>query len=1137
MINKFLKKTILIGIGLIACISWANSRDYYVRNGTSIGDGSGSDAQNAASYSMLSNTLQAHTVSAYGNTLNVFFESSAIPYGVGSSPFIFSTIANVDGLTVSFQPADPDATRGDVIFDGANTNICFIRTTSGSNMSVSVSKVTIQNFKNTSGVSNNGTNSLFANGITDATQTSISLSDVHIKDISALRSPLIAINSGLFNVAHSLIENVSVTRGSYGPLIESTAAMISSVLNFTSTTFDNCSSNAILGYEHMFYLAGIGNSLILSDVTIQNCNFPRSLIYTAIASSYIDVRNSKFINNKNANSSVTAATPIIAHILAANAFNVIDCEFSENISSRNYPMIFILDGAPIEMGGCTFFNNSFSTIADYTDILRLTGTTGKKLVYNNTFSGNSVQNTIHIAMSNTSSAIFNNTFYNSGGISKENFIFSVMNNLLLGTNARIVTGTSGVNSTQRNVIGNAFYATGASTVSENIPNAIDYLTTLTDNPNNTNAPKVHLFAYPSGTANPFTKLGGYPSLTGYADLLKFDQIGRTRPELISVGSIDDPDFTLPHKSFTFVYDPNLPWDPSNTLEINLYDMGLPEGADPATNITYTMNSIGNGTLTQRQGYPYIFDFYPLEDPNDPGYPVPGIVGNAQTTTYEVSYTNTTTGAVYTATGSFRIYIMSTDAPPMGNLSDQDITCITEFSTVNFASKYKFITGLESGTSLVDPGTGQPISASNNSANNMDAFSIPLVGDLNGDGKPEIVILSHDNVSTAYAQTKHLYIINGQTGRIIIKHALPVQMNTRGGDTYHGTPSAIALVDSDRDGLGEIIVAMGYHKEGSSNNYDKRLISYEVNERTFESEFAITRTSATDPARLTMKWVSDKRYDWVENPAGTNTTRCNFNFTATNGQVITDTEGYCFDSNIYFSTPLPQIVDFNGNGKAEIFVYNKIYDAETGKLIMALEELGPATNLASYKNTTYDDIRGYAFVGRGRTAQSDGGSPTLTGSDTNVPYAYIYDLDGDGKYDVAAGGKVYYNMDLDAKTYDVLGGKASSESDALVLGDGYTGVADVNSDGIPEVVVLTRTPGNASASSPLILTVWDPGFKKIDAQGNIVAGDKIPRIIAKRTIPIEYTTYGNHSYLYIGDLDGLEQEVSAPGGGNCKEKVS
>lgn len=1127
---------ILIVLALFVSITGIQARDYYVRNGPGIGDGLGLNAQNAAAYSTLSGVLLGHTVSN-GETLNIYFESSATPYAIGSSPLTFNTTpANVNGLTVSFQPTDPDASRDQVIFDGANTNIRFIATTSGSTMSLLMSRITIQNFSSSAGAVDTGGNSLFANGTTGATATTIGLENVHINNIISLRNPLIAVNSGTFNVNNSLIENVQVRLGSYGSFIETTDGSSGATLNFVGTTFSKCASLATGTYENMFFIENANSSLILSNSVITECRFPRTMFRCNQSTGYIDIRDTKFIDNDNNNPSLTGTLPLIAYINSASAFNVIDCEFTGNVSYKDSPMIMIENNSWVEMSGCTFSGNSFSSVTTNAHLIRLNSTNGAVSIYNNTFSGNQINNAIYIAASNASGAIFNNTFYNSKGITKANLNYSVMNNLLLGTGAAVTTsGTIGENSTQRNVIGNNFYETGTATATLNIPNAIDNLTSLSNNTNNASKPKVHLFSYLNGAASPFMKLGREANLTGYEDKLKFDQIGNARPASISVGSIDDPDFLISMRNYTYIYNPDESWDPSNTLTIDLHDMGLPLGADPATNVTFTMNPIGNGTLTQRAGTPYIFDFFPLEDSNNPGNPAQGIVGTGQTTTYTVSYTNPTTGVTYVGTGTLRIAIISTNQPPMGNLTDGEISCITEFSPVEFASKYKFITGLESGISIVDPGTGQQIYASNNNTNNMDGFSIPLVGDLNGDGKPEIIALSHTNGSTAFAETRHLYIINGQTGKIIIKHELPVQMNTRGGTAYHGTPSAIAILDSDNNGLGEIVVAMGYHTTGTDKNWDKRLICYEVNERTFESEFSITETAATDSRRLTMKWVSDKRYDWVENSNGSNMTQCNFNFTTSAGQTISDTQGYYFDSNIYFSSPLPQVVDFDGDGTPEIFVYNKIYNAQTGELIMCLEDLGPAANLDSYKNTNYDEIRGYSFVGRGRTSQSDGGNPSTTGGDTNVPFAYIYDIDRDGTYDVAAGGKVYYNINLKSGSYDVLGGKPSSDPNALVLGDGYTGVADINMDGIAEVVVATRTPGNAASSSPLILTVWNPGFYKLDDQGNIVEGDKIPRIIAQRTIPIEYTTYGNHSYIYIGDLDGLEQEVPAIGGGTQKKK--
>lgn len=1108
MKNLLFKKTSLILLGIFLSVVWADARDIYV---SVAGGGDGSTSAVPMSYTDLisaSGPLRTYNVNTDDTELNVYFEAGT--YTITSANFIQfnSTAANVAGLTATFQPTDPDAARNAVIFDGQNSAIRAVLTTGGSaaSMTVVFNNVTFQNF-NTSSGSTNGTTSVF----TASTYSTITLDNVHVNNVTSARNPFVSIGgNAVFNIeGGSLIQNVNNTSAYAWYETENTGE----TFNINQAEFYQCKTPDNNGsWRYMFWLENADATLSINNATFRENSMGRALLASNNSSSSITVTNSAFTNNYSAGND-----GILSDITNNNIFTIKDCTFSGNYtnSTSGIHLFYVSNSSSLEISGSTFTNQTMNNNAY---ILRLYGN-DSRLVYNNTFSGNTFGDAtgydVYLSGS-TTGGIFNNTFYNSGGIYNGSNM-NIMNNLLIGSKATISNNNNYV---QRNVINDSFYATGTVTETQNIPNSSTYLTGLQNNAVN-GKPQVHNFAYPDATSNPFTKLGGAASLTGYGSRLKFDQNLMQRPLLISVGSIDDPDFILPAvaPNYRYIYHGDTGLD-GTKLEIDLSDMQVPIGADVNTNVTFTIDSISNGTFTNGPA-PYLFEFYPKTDDTDPTVPAPDIVGTRFRTTYHVSYTNSS-GITYSATGALHVTIISSSQPPMGQVDESTLNCFTSFDAVTFKAGFKYYTG---DTSINPSGAG----------NYTDGFSLPLVGDLNGDGKPEIVAMSQEN-NLAEARSQYLYIFNGQTGKIIIKHTLPVTQTNRGGG-YHGTPSQIALVDADRNGRGEIIVAMGYHTSGSVNQWDKRLICYEVNEKTFDDE-GINGTNPTEEDRLSMKWVSDRRYDWTE-VASAGTTANNFNFSYTSGsttktvKTIIDNTGYCYNALPYFSTPLPQIVDFNGDGVPEIYVYNKIYNAITGELIMKFEELGPANALGNYADVDYSNINNFAFVGRDRTARNSGGG---IGGDTNAPFAYIYDLDKDGKYDIAAGGKVYYNIDLVNKTYDIIKDVPTYPGSASYLIDGHTGVADINSDGIPEVVVLTRTPGNTSNSSPLILTVWNPGFFQLDTDGiTVIQGNNVPEVIARLEIPVSYTQYGNHSYVYISDIDGLVQEVNLPGGGTIKKK--
>jgi len=158
-------------------------------------------------------------------------------------------------------------------------------------------------------------------------------------------------------------------------------------------------------------------------------------------------------------------------------------------------------------------------------------------------------------------------------------------------------------------------------------------------------------------------------------------------------------------------------------------------------------------------------------------------------------------------------------------------------------------------------------------------STPLVGDLDGDGVPEIVTFSSD---ASYNNFVNLRVYDGATGALKAKMNLPSIVS-------HGswiTPTPAVLVDADRNGKGEIIFA---------NN--GRIYSYEA-------------AGSGSTFSLVSKWPGGIAYTM---PAG-----------VTGG-----------------SLPQPIVTDFNGDGVPELVIYNQIYNAVTGALMGTTESITSA----------------------------------------------------------------------------------------------------------------------------------------------------------------------------------------------------
>ncbi|MDR2496622.1 MAG: VCBS repeat-containing protein [Tannerellaceae bacterium] len=213
---------------------------------------------------------------------------------------------------------------------------------------------------------------------------------------------------------------------------------------------------------------------------------------------------------------------------------------------------------------------------------------------------------------------------------------------------------------------------------------------------------------------------------------------------------------------------------------------------------------------------------------------------------------------------------------------------------------------------------------------------------------------------------------------------------------------------------------------------------------------------------------------------------------------------------YARYPVVQVVDFDGDGTPEILVYNRIYDAVSGALRMTMETFAPSAL----------DVTSGAFTGRN--------GYDATSYDDVIGFAYVYDVDLDGRYDICAGDKIYYDIRPAAGTFKVLQRAASG------IRDGRTGVADMDGDGIPDIVVARRTSG-----SSVTLSVWNPGFLSLDGSGNVIknytpdaegrnatapASFSPYSVSPNKSISISDTGTGSNSYIYIGDIDGRVQTI-------------
>jgi len=244
------------------------------------------------------------------------------------------------------------------------------------------------------------------------------------------------------------------------------------------------------------------------------------------------------------------------------------------------------------------------------------------------------------------------------------------------------------------------------------------------------------------------------------------------------------------------------------------------------------------------------------------------------------------------------------------------------------------------------------------------LSSPLVGDLDGDGSPEIVVFDDSGISVSTG----MRVFNSDLTQ---KHHF--NFTTTDGGTIvraeNGFGHPFALGDVDKDNKGEILVATG-----ALDGYKLRCYSEDG----------------------TLKWVSN---DGAGN------------------------EKSYFDAEWTFSkgSASPIIADIDGDGAVEIFVGERIFDGSTGRLLVTLPN-GLTTFGRDYGRAFY--LNGPAYM------------PVFA------------DIDNDGKLEVI-GGNTTYKVSLN-RANPVL-------STVTILAyvdqeDGFVSVADVDCDGILDVVV-------------------------------------------------------------------------------------
>jgi len=306
-------------------------------------------------------------------------------------------------------------------------------------------------------------------------------------------------------------------------------------------------------------------------------------------------------------------------------------------------------------------------------------------------------------------------------------------------------------------------------------------------------------------------------------------------------------------------------------------------------------------------------------------------------------------------------------------------------------------------------TPEPLSIIQNWSTNTPIITMSSIvsGDINNDGMTEIVALGTTGMTVNNPRiTSGINIFNGSNGSLISTFPTPY--------IYWEAPGSILIADVNNDGLGEIIFASSTSGNNAINQ--RYLFCYDINGNLI--------------------WKSNVQY-------GANTPGNN-----KGGGTL-------------------GIADFNLDGIPEVYIFNEIFNAQTGiKLIDG----------------------GSNGIGRMETSLNNllNGVYSLT---------VAADLTNNFGLELAAG-KTVYNIII-TNTNGTFGNTMSPINNPLNK-DGFTSIADINLDGLLDVVVSTS--GNSSSS---LLYIWNPITNNIISSINIPTGTNLDLV----GVP------------FIGDMDG------------------
>lgn len=345
--------------------------------------------------------------------------------------------------------------------------------------------------------------------------------------------------------------------------------------------------------------------------------------------------------------------------------------------------------------------------------------------------------------------------------------------------------------------------------------------------------------------------------------------------------------------------------------------------------------------------------------------------------------------------------------------------------------------------------------------------MPLVGDVTGDGYPEILIpAKQENIGGDNDGYGRPYITSRTKDILVYQMATDASGNEvlnqigRIITPYYSIEAPSQFVLAKVDGqLPLIIVAASWDPDNGSDA--SKLVAFRYNGAGFDRAWTSNESYGRN-----VPWSSKELVIEALNPG-----------------IL---QRYKFSSGA-----APAVADFNADGTPEVYVYNEIFNASTGEFIV------DGGMLRNPSDTT-------RYMGQGISQISPGPTDQLYAGTTAVSVAA--DLNNSGNLELAAGNTVYY-VDIAGKSMTPV---FAPDINGQFMRDGFTSIADIDKDGQLDIVVTTARDGLMPNSRQLYVWTLPTG------SGPIRANNGALRVIQDGTGASNDIAI---SLAFIGDVNG------------------